>query len=138
MKKYFLSIIILLPLFTCAQSPGYSNQEFFIVANLIVLAIVAAFVIKIVKLIFETRLKNKIIDKGVSESIAASVLKSGYKEESNSNIKWFCLLASVAAGLTAVHYTMPLGIHSLAIMSFSISVGFLLNYLLGKYSSINK
>ena len=43
--------------------------------------------------------------------------------------KWFAMLAGTGVGLTLVNYTMPLGVHSIAIMSFSIAASFLGYYL---------
>jgi Zn-dependent protease with chaperone function len=65
------------------------------------------------------------VDKGVPENIASSILQTNSKESRHINIKWFALLAGIGAGLTIVNYTLPLGIHSLAIMMFSISLSFL-------------
>jgi hypothetical protein len=39
------------------------------------------------------------------------------------------MLAGTGVGLTLVNYTMPLGVHSIAIMSFSIAASFLGYYL---------
>jgi hypothetical protein len=70
-------------------------------------------------------LKNKIVDKGISENLVASVLQTTTKQDGNLNIKWFSILAGIGAGLTIVNYTLPLGIHSLAIMFFSTAASFL-------------
>jgi drug/metabolite transporter (DMT)-like permease len=88
------------------------------------------FIINIMKRIFEHRLKNKIVDKGISENIAQSILATQSSEENKySNVKWFAILAGIGLGLTGVNYTQPLGFHSLAIMAFSISLSFLGYYL---------
>jgi len=88
------------------------------------------FIINIMKRIFEHRLKNKIVDKGISENIAQSILASQTTEDNKyANVKWFAILAGIGLGLTGVNYTQPLGFHSLAIMAFSISLSFLGYYL---------
>lgn len=88
------------------------------------------FIINIIKRIFEHRLKNKIVDKGISENIAQSILETKATGESKyANIKYFAILAGIGIGLTGVNYTQPLGFHSLAIMAFSISLSFLGYYL---------
>lgn len=94
-------------------------------AAIFVLGMFMYFIISVLKRILEHRLKNKIIDKGISESIAASILESNSGESKNANIKWFAILAGIGIGLTAVNYSQPLGFHSLAIMAFSISLSFL-------------
>ena len=99
-------------------------------AAIFVVGMFMYFIINIIKRIFEHRLKNKIVDKGISESIAQSILATQSPEENKySNVKWFAILAGIGLGLTGVNYTQPLGFHSLAIMAFSISLSFLGYYL---------
>jgi hypothetical protein len=52
-------------------------------------------------------------------------LKPNTTEEGSANIKWFSIFAAIGIGLTIINYALPLGVHSLAIMSFSIAAGFL-------------
>jgi drug/metabolite transporter (DMT)-like permease len=103
-----------------------SNTEIFeICATIFVVGLFMLFILTVLKQIFEHRLKNKIVDKGISENIANSILSTHSNENKNSNIKWFAILAGLGLGLTGVNYTQPLGFHSLAIMAFSISLSFL-------------
>lgn len=140
MKKYLLLLLVLIPFISKAQGPAFSGvggPEFFnVVFGIIALSIIVSFITKLIKMIFENRLKHKIIDKGISDTVAASILNPTEKEEGNTSIKWFCLLAAIGIGLTAIHYSVPLGIHSLAIMSFSISAGFLGYYYFTKQTSL--
>jgi hypothetical protein len=106
-------------------SDGISQEGFRAVAVIFVMLSFMIFIISILKRIFEYRLKNKIVEKGIAENIASSILQTDARENKDSNIKWVALLAGLGAGLTLVNYTMPLGIHSLAIMSFCIALGFL-------------
>src|SRR6187200_1540153 len=100
------------------------------VAAIFVVGMFMYFIINIMKRIFEHRLKNKIVDKGISENIAQSILATQKPEENKySNVKWFAILAGIGLGLTGVNYTQPLGFHSLAIMAFSMSLSFLGYYL---------
>lgn len=128
MKKIMKAAILLLaPLAINAQGehdPGYT-KIFEICATIFVVILFMAFILAILKWILEHRLRNKIVDKGISESIAASVLQTHTKPDGNANIKWFMILAGIGAGLTVVNYTLPLGIHSLAIMFFSTAASFL-------------
>jgi len=108
----------------------FSPEVFKIVATIFVLGMFMYFIINIMKRIFEHRLKNKIVDKGISENIAQSILASQTTEDNKyANVKWFAILAGIGLGLTGVNYTQPLGFHSLAIMAFSISLSFLGYYL---------
>ena len=119
-----------------ANAQGYTsgmhyNQDVFeVCAAIFVVGMFMVFIITVMKKIFEHRLKNKIVDKGISESVAQSILETKTAEEDkNANIKWFAILAGIGLGLTGVNYTQPLGFHSLAIMAFSISLSFLGYYL---------
>ena len=104
----------------------FRPEVFRSVAAIFVVGMFMYFIINIMKRIFEHRLKNKIVDKGISENIAQSILASQTTEDNKyANVKWFAILAGIGIGLTGVNYTQPLGFHSLAIMAFSISLSFL-------------
>ena len=108
----------------------YDSEMFQICATIFVVGMFMYFIINIMKRIFEHRLKNKIVDKGISENIAQSILATQTPEDNKYvNVKWFSILAGIGIGLTGVNYTQPLGFHSLAIMAFSISLSFLGYYL---------
>ena len=109
----------------------FRPEVFRAVASIFVVGMFMYFIINIIKRIFDQRLKNKIVDKGISENIANSIL-STERENGNANIKWFSILAGLGIGLMGVNYTQPLGFHSLAIMAFSISLSFLGYYLFTK------
>ncbi|TMI91465.1 MAG: hypothetical protein E6H08_13365 [Bacteroidetes bacterium] len=108
----------------------FRPEVFRSVVAIFVVGMFMYFIINIMKRIFEHRLKNKIVDKGISENIAQSILASQTIEDNKyANVKWFAILAGIGIGLTGVNYTQPLGFHSLAIMAFSISLSFLGYYL---------
>ena len=133
MKKTIgIIMITVVPFISTAQetSPGQNshlNMEVFnICTTILVVVLLMVFVLSILKRILEFRIKNKIADKeGISETLASSILQPSTKEDGAINIRWFSILAGIGAGLTIVNYTLPLGIHSLAIMSFSIAASFL-------------
>jgi hypothetical protein len=110
------------------------HAVFNICATIFVIALFMIFILTILKRLFEYRLKNKIVDKGISENIASSILQTNTNEDRNINIKWFAILAGIGVGLTIINYTQPLGIHSIAIMAFSIALSFLGYYFFIKQS----
>jgi len=115
-----------------AQDDGpqlYGPEVFRVVASIFVVGMFMYFIINIMRRLLEHRLKNKIIDKGISENIAHSILEARTADDRNANVKWFAILAGLGIGLLGVNYTQPLGFHSLAIMAFSISISFLGYYL---------
>jgi hypothetical protein len=132
MKKTLTIVAAILAAFTVNAQDIFPKQEmhidirvFDICAQVLVLVLFMIFILTILKRILEYRVKNKIVEKGVPENIVSSILQTNAPESRHINIKWFALLAGIGAGLTIVNYTLPLGFHSLAIMSFSIALSFL-------------
>lgn len=137
MKKAILIFFLFSTLAAQAQhGMPYGMQEnlFRAFSILAVFGLVVFFVITLLQRILDHRLRNKIIDKGISDGLAAYLLKNHPKETTQSTIKWFCLLGATGVGLIIVYYTMPLSIHSLAIMAISLSLGFLGYYFFLKES----
>jgi hypothetical protein len=139
MKKINMLVALVLatsPVFAQGgdQNPLNQPEMLRIIFTIAIVIIFMIFILTMMKLYLGHRLKNKIVDKGLSENIAASILQTNPHEDRNSNIKWFMLLAGIGAGLLIVNYTLPLGIHSIAILSFSISASFLGYYLFSRYT----
>ena len=133
MKKIIKAAVLLLTPFVINAQGGetsfqgtYVDREVFrISATIFTVILFMVFLLAILKWILEHRLKNKIVDKGVSENLVAAVLQTTTNQDGTATIKWFAILAGTGAGLTIVNYTLPLGIHSLAIMFFSTAASFL-------------
>ncbi|MEO6348505.1 MAG: hypothetical protein ABIO60_11420 [Aquaticitalea sp.] len=138
MRTSFLAIISNVSTFIGnAQSdsiPIIDKDIQVMIGVIILIALIAFTVLSIIKRWMDYRLKNKLIDKGLSENIIKSILEDGTTRNKNSNIKWSILLAAVGIALTIINYTLPLGIHSIAIMTFSISASFLIYYFFLKYT----
>jgi len=120
-------VIATMPAIANAQNSiqGINEDVFNACAAIFTAGLVMVFILAIIKRIMDYRIKNKIVEKGVPENIVSSILQTSPKENKNTNIKWFALLAGIGAGLTIIYYTLPLGIHSLAIMAFCIAASFL-------------
>lgn len=132
-----LMTVIAMPFMASAQDNGYyfDRSSFNVCATIFVIILFMAFILLILKHIFDFRLKNKIVDNGIPENIIASILQTKPKEEDgNVNVKWAAILAGLGLALIIIYYTQPLGIHSLAIMSLSISASFLGYYFFNKHS----
>ncbi len=138
MKKVVSSIaVIAVPFLASAQDRngiGYDPAVFNTCAVIFTVGLFMLFILAIIKRFMDFRLKTKIVEKGIPENIASSILQTNPKEDRNINIKWFAILAGLGGGLTFVNNTQPLGIHSLAIMAFSISISFLGYYLFIRWS----
>jgi len=129
MKK-ILSVlsIVSMPFLVSAQdgiSTEFDRKIFEICATIFVVGLFMIFILTIMKRILDHRLKNKILERGITDSVALSILQTNPNENRNINIKWFAILTGLGAGLTIVDFTRPLGIHSLAIMTFCIAASFL-------------
>ena len=82
-------------------------------------------ILTFVRYILDNRLKSKLIEKGASENIVSQLLQPMNKESKTQTIKWFIIFAGIGLGLGLVDIFQPLGIHSLAIMAFTLSGSFL-------------
>ncbi|MEI6945873.1 hypothetical protein V9K67_01650 [Paraflavisolibacter sp. H34] len=128
MKKSFAMTALLGAGFrAAAQGPriNLDAEIFKMLAGIFFVFLVMRFVLSLLDKILSHRIKNKIVDKGVSDSLATSILQTQPQDNRGVSIKWFSLLAGTGLGLFAVHYTQPLGIHSLAIMALCIALSFL-------------
>ena len=137
MKKIiYIIIIAVTPVIANAQSntQGINEDVFNACASIFTAGLFMIFILAIIRRIMDYRIKNKIIEKGIPENIVSSILQTSPKENRNTNIKWFALLAGIGAGLTIIYYTLPLGIHSLAIMAFCTAASFLGYYFFLKQS----
>lgn len=138
MKKIInITLIVAAPVVANAQSGNSFRMDedvFNVCATIFVVGLFMIFILGITKRIMDYRIKNKIVEKGIPENIASSILQTSPNENRNINIKWFALLAGIGIGLTIIYYTLPLGIHSLAIMSFCVAASFLGYYFFLKQS----
>lgn len=138
MKKplFFLCVFVISCTANAQNTPAsVVNEDIFnIIASIFTLALVMIFFLTVMKRVLDHRIKKRIVEKGIPESIASAVLQSNSKEDGNSNIKWFAILTGIGIALTIIHYTLPLGIHSLAIMAFCVAGSFLGYFFFIRYS----
>ncbi len=96
-----------------------------VIVPVILVGLLVFWIISLVKYLLEHRLKNKIIDREISEQLATSILEKNSKNKNDEAMKLAILLCSVGTGLMITYCTMPLHIHSLAIIAFSVGAGYL-------------
>ena len=94
-------------------------------AVILVLYLVLTFILTITKSIMDNRLKARMIEKGVSDKVVEQFLQPDGKDVKGQAMKSFLLLSGIGVGLTIINFFLPIGIHSIAIMSFSIALSFL-------------
>jgi hypothetical protein len=133
MKKIItIAAIICAPFLLNAQDSmrlpdgRYISRELLnIPAVLLVVYLLSTFILNILKWILDYRLKSKLVDKGVSETVVGQFLRPAKSDARTQSIKSALVLFGLAAGLIIVNYTLPLGIHSIAIMAFCLAAAFL-------------
>jgi tellurite resistance protein TehA-like permease len=140
MKKIVTTIVIAAGTWTsaAAQNSNPAGDTFkydALHASSTILTIVVFCVVALtfIKWLLDYRLKNKLIEKGAPDHVVSQILQPIISDNKNVTIKWFALLMGLGTGLSFVDYYQPLGIHSLAIMSFSLAAS-----LLGYYFYISR
>lgn len=137
MKKFItVSIIVFLSIQGHAQerfepfaNKGFMEEMGRTFSIILLFALIMGFIITMTRLILDHRVKRKMIDKGISEELAAKVLQTG-KNTKNEALKWFLILLSIGSGFLIVSLFQPIGFHSIAIMAFTIAIGFMVYYFL--------
>jgi len=96
-----------------------------ICAVLLVIYLLSGFILRIIKQSLDYKLKNKMLDKQTGEPVIAQLLQPESNKESRRYLlQWFFILTAIGIGFTAMKLSGPFGLHSLAIMAFSIAAGF--------------
>jgi len=105
---------------------------------LLAVFLVSTFLLTLIRAYLDSKLKNKLIDKGASENTVTQLLQPLKKESRLEPLKWFSILAGIGLGFTFINLSQPLGFHSLAIMSFSLAASFLGYYFFSRKEENNK
>ena len=104
---------------------GFMRELINISGVLVGMFLVGSFFLNIIRYFLDGKLKNKLIDKGTTENVVSQLLQPLKKDNKLEPFKWFAILAGIGTGLLLINFTQPMGIHSLAIMSFSLAASFL-------------
>ena len=97
---------------------------------LILLYLIFSFVLDLLQRNLDNRIKIKVIDSGTPEGIVSQLLAGKKKDVRRDMLQWVCVLLAIGTGLFIVEGTKPYGLHSPAIMAFSIGAGLLVFYLI--------
>ncbi|HWK05873.1 MAG TPA: hypothetical protein VNS58_19665 [Puia sp.] len=103
-----------------------------ICAVLLVVYVITQFLLRLFRQIFEYRLKHKMVEKQTPPDVVELLLKPGVQNSKSYILQWLFILSGIGIGFTILNFTRPFGLHSLAIMAFSIASGFLGYYLFDK------
>lgn len=93
---------------------------------------VASFIVIFSRLIIEAWLKNKMIERGLSEPILTQFMQSNKKNARLEALKWALIFAGLGTGLLLVSVFHPLRVYSLPVLSLSLALSFYVYYRLLK------
>jgi hypothetical protein len=132
MKKLLSTTIILCFAFAARAQDNFDplkdRQLYFdtlnISAVLLGIYLISSFIQRLLRQYYNYRIKNRMLDKGTEENIVRQLLQPDKKDNKNYILQWFCMLAAIGAGLLLVNWIRPYGLHSLAILAFSVAAGF--------------
>jgi hypothetical protein len=103
----------------------FTSEVYRTSATIVIVTLFMVFIVYIVRIILANKLRRQVLEKGVSQEAIASLMDFSPGKGMKSDLKWFYILAALGLGLAVVGGTQPVGIHSLAIMCFSLALGFL-------------
>lgn len=84
--------------------------------------------VTLIKYFLDYRLKNKLIDRGMAEQLSDYLIEKNNQEKKNEVIKMAILFFGIGIGLLLTYFSSPIDIHSLAIMTLSIGLSYLLYF----------
>jgi hypothetical protein len=99
-----------------------------IIAVLLVIYLISSFILQIVRSNFDFRLKSKILERQTEAPIAGQLLQPDKVNPLHTVLQWICALVAVGIGFLIIELTEPYGLHSLAIMAFSVAAGLIVYY----------
>ncbi|WP_183565430.1 hypothetical protein [Mucilaginibacter sp. SP1R1] len=105
-------------------------EEF--VRNIVILLMiymVTSFILNMIKLFLNDRLKRKMVETGTSEAIVTQLLDTKKSDKENS-LKWFFALVAIAVGLGIIGCYHMTDIYALMTIAFCLAVGFLGHFFL--------
>ncbi|MCS4224075.1 hypothetical protein [Sphingobacterium sp. BIGb0165] len=104
------------------------------IAVLLSIWIASSFLLKLIKLFLNDRLRRTLIERNAPLEIVIEILP----KENNlveQALSWCCVLFAGSVGLTLCYFTQPLGFHSAIILSISLAFGLLVYYFIRKHKN---
>ena len=135
MKKILLMMAFTIPVFTVIAQEHDPHKDKVIPDKIIEIPVAilgiylaATFILKIIKMVLDNRLKYKLLEKGVSADVVKEFLQPTVRDTKNEVLKWTVLFTGICAGLIISYFFQPYGNHTVAILAFSIAVSYLIYY----------
>ncbi|MBO9611185.1 MAG: hypothetical protein J7619_00750 [Dyadobacter sp.] len=92
--------------------------------TVLLVALLLAFLLELTRRYFQYRLKEKVLESGVSEEFAALLLQSDSRQNLQTCVKWFVLFLGMAVGFTIIAFTNLTPWGALAVLSLCLSGSF--------------
>jgi hypothetical protein len=99
---------------------------------ILVIYLISSFILQLVRQNLDFRLKSKILERQTEQSIVSQLVQPDRINPLNSVLQWICALVGVGIGFAFISHTLPFGLHSLAIMAFSVAAGLGVYYFVAK------
>jgi hypothetical protein len=106
------------------KSRDFLFDTLHIVTFLFGMYLITSFLLQLFRTGMNARIKNRMLDKGTEENIVRELLQPDKKENKNYILQWFFMLIAIGIAFLLLMLTGPFGIHSLAILAFSMAAGF--------------
>ncbi len=115
------------------QEPLIDRELVFDVVHIstvvLIIYLISSFILQLIRQNLDYRLKSKIIEKQPNEHVVGPLVPADKTNPANNILQWFCTLMGIAIGFLIMTFTQPFGLHSLAIMAFSVAAGLGIYYL---------
>jgi F0F1-type ATP synthase assembly protein I len=103
-----------------------------VIMFILVVYLISSFILQLVRQNLDFRLKSKIVDRQTDEQIVSQLVQPDKINPLNTLLQWICTLVGVGIGFALISHTQPFGLHSLAIMAFSVAAGLGVYYFIVK------
>jgi|GEM_PF-3023315 len=140
MKKIF-SVIPLASLLTSASAQAMTNtyidrDQVALGVTVLLVVLILAFLLELARRYFQYRLREKVLESGVSEELATLLLQPDRRQNLQTCVKWLAIFVGIAVGSTIIALTDLVPWAALAVLSLSLSGSFAGYYFfLKKYSN---
>ncbi|WAC09253.1 hypothetical protein [Dyadobacter pollutisoli] len=138
MKKILLILsTALFPTLANAQTQGsmhIDRDQIALAVTVLIIAVILAFLLELVKRYLDYRLKEKVVESGVTQELASLLLHRDQQDLLRTCIKWLAIFLGLACGFTIVAVAQLPIWGALAVIAFCLSGGFLGYYLFLKKS----
>ena len=131
-KTILISLITLFPAVASAQtakSTYVDRDQVALGVTVLLVALILVFLLEITKRYFRHRLKERVLESGASEELAALLLQPDRKESLRACIKWLAIFLGLALGFAIIAFVNPAAWAALAVLSLCLSGSFLAYYL---------